>query len=248
MDEENNMTEVSENVENQPDTGENELSGELGTDFEYEGEKFNVPEQFFDKEKGRLKLGALLKSQSDLRRQIGQSAPPPEKYTFSHLDEANDALLIKALDNFGHNGKIPQDKMDRLVETLAAAGTEFKENVEKEIAGEFSRLFAGDAKKTKESVTAWVNGLIGEKVKNDPALQGAVDDISESPHAIFILNAIKDAVKTGNVSPAAAQAGGVAGIKTEEELDALVKNPKYRTDPDYRKKVEAEFRRKYGAA
>lgn len=248
MDEENNMTAAAENTDAPQVSEDTPPLEEMTGTFEYEGEKFQVPEQFFDKENGRLKLGALLKSQSDLRRQVSSNPSVPEKYTFNHLNEEKDALLIKALDAFGHSGKIPQEKMDGLIEALAAAGTEFKENVEKETAGEFSRLFAGEAKKTRESVTAWVNGLIGEKVKNDPALQNAVDDIAESPHAVFIINAIKDAVKTDNVSPSSATAGGVWGIKTEDELDAMVKNPKYRTDPDYRRKVEAEFRRKYGAA
>ncbi len=246
MTDENNLPDSTETNENTTETNENAAPADSAGEFEYDGEKFQIPDQFFDRENNKLKLGALLKSQSDLRRQIGQASQAPEKYTFGDLDEENDNLLIKALDAFGHGGKIPQDKMDELVSALSAAGAEFRENVRKEAEAEFSRLFAADAQKTTESVAAWVNGLIGDKVGDDPALRAAVDGIARDPYAVFIINAVKNAVKTGNASPSSAGTPAAGGVKSEDELDAMVRNPKYKTDPEYRKKVEAEFRRKYG--
>ena len=102
---------------------------------EFEGEKIEIPDNFWDKEHNQPNVGALAKSQNDLRRQLAEADKSPKDgmYKVNLPDELRNVVevdmkspLLGAAMAFCKANGISQEKFDELVrpyyEQIAAEG------------------------------------------------------------------------------------------------------------------------------
>ena len=215
-------------------------------EIEYNGEKYVIPEQFFDKENKALKLKALLKSQSDLRRKVGAAEKAPDAYTFDGLTE-RDQPMIDALDAYGHQNGVSQEKMNGLLELLGAAGKDYETKIREAGEAEFDRLFGEEKEERAKAAGEWIKGVVGDTFKDDPAMTGFVEAVETSPYLAALIDAVKKAVGSVRpVVPQSAAAKPVSAKKTQAELDSMIADPRYGKDPAFTEEVDKAFEASYG--
>ena len=243
---------MSEINEIETPAAENETDGTMTAteikdgEIEYNGEKYVIPEPFFDKENKKLNLKALLKSQADLRRKVGTVEKAPDAYVFDGLTE-KDQPMIDALDAFGHQNGVSQEKMNGLLSLLGAAGKDYEAKIRE--AGEFEldRLFGEERDERAKAASEWAKGIVGDTFKDDPAMTGFIDNIEKTPYVAALLDVVKKAV--GNVrqtAPASAAPKPVSAKKTQEQLDSLIADPRYGKDPAFTSEVDEAFQATFG--
>ena len=245
-------TETTETTENEMPAAENETDGTMPAtetkdwEIEYNGEKYVIPEQFFDKENKALKLKALLKSQSDLRRKVGAAEKAPDAYTFDGLTE-RDQPMIDALDAYGHQNGVSQEKMNGLLELLGAAGKDYETKIREAGEAEFDRLFGEEKEERAKAAGEWIKGVVGDTFKDDPAMTGFVEAVETSPYLAALIDAVKKAVGSVRpVVPQSAAAKPVSAKKTQAELDSMIADPRYGKDPAFTEEVDKAFEASYG--
>lgn len=251
------MTETTETTETETtETGTTETeapgtdgqtpAGAKENEIEFGGERFVIPEQFFDKEKKTVNLAALLKSQSDLRRKVGAAEKAPDAYTFDGLTE-KDQPMIDALDAFGHQNGVSQEKMNGLLELLGAAGKDYETKIREAGEAEFDRLFGEEKEERAKAAGEWIKGVVGDTFKDDPAMTGFVDAVGSSPYLAALVDAVKKAVGSVRpVVPQSAAAKPVSAKRTQEELDSMIADPRYGKDPAFTADVDKAFEAVYG--
>ncbi len=213
--------------------------------FEFDGRTYDIPEPFFDKEKKTLNLGALLKSQADLREQVSQKSTAPEKYDFGELGGDEHAALVSALDAFGRQEGLAQDRMDLLVSFLNAAGDDYMKTFNDAQIKAVNERFGDDAKERADAAEKWLKGILGDAAA-DPFVSETLNVLMKTAGGVFLADALKSGLKTPSRTAPSAQSPAAGAKKTPEELDALVADTRYKTDAAYRAKVEREFERTYG--
>ena len=242
MSETETMTTETDAATNETEAGTEQTKG---NEIEFNGEQFVIPEQFFDKEKKTVNLGALLKSQSDLRRKVGAAEKAPDAYTFEGLTE-KDQPMIDALDAFGHQNGVSQEKMNGLLELLGAAGKDYEAKIRE--AGEFelNRLFGEEKDERAKAAAEWAKGVVGDAFKDDPAMTGFIDNIQSTPYVAALLDVVKKAVgNVRQVAPASAAPKPVSAKKTQEQLDSMIADPRYGKDPAFTAEVDEAFKATY---
>lgn len=243
---------MSETNENEMPAAENETDGTMPAtetkdgEIEFNGERYVIPEPFFDKENKTLNLKALLKSQADLRRKVGTVEKAPDAYVFDGLTE-KDQPMIDALDAFGHQNGVSQEKMNGLLSLLGAAGKDYEAKIRE--AGEFEldRLFGEERDERVKAASEWAKGIVGDTFKDDPAMTGFIDNIEKTPYVAALLDVVKKAV--GNVrqtAPASAAPKPVSARKTQEQLDSMIADQRYGKDPAFTAEVDEAFRATFG--
>lgn len=248
MTETTETTETVQTEETSPEQAAEKTLAAETKDFEieYNGEKYIIPEQFFDKENNALKLKALLKSQSDLRRKVGAAEKAPDAYTFDGLTE-KDQPMIDALDAFGHQNGVSQEKMNGLLELLGAAGKDYETKIREAGEAEFDRLFGEEKEERAKAAGEWIKGVVGDTFKDDPAMTGFVDAVGSSPYLAALVDAVKKAVGSVRpVVPQSAAAKPVSAKRTQEELDGMIADPRYGKDPAFTAEVDKAFEAVYG--
>lgn len=242
---------MSETNENETPAAENETDGTTPAtetkdgEIEYNGERYVIPEPFFDKENKTLNLKALLKSQADLRRKVGTVEKAPDAYVFDGLTE-KDQPMIDALDAFGHQNGVSQEKMNGLLTLLGAAGKDYEAKIRE--AGEFEldRLFGEEREERAKAASEWAKGIVGDTFKDDPAMTGFINNIERTPYVAAIVDAIKRAV--GNVRPAVPQSAAAKPVstkKTQAQLDSMIADERYGKDPAFTEEVDRAFEAAY---
>lgn len=205
-------------------------------------EKLEVPDEFWDAEKGAPRLGALLKSRNDLRAKLGEGkAAAPETYELKVPEALGERFqadpeqpLAKAAMAFAKKHGLSQEAFDELAATYFEGEAASSLDPAAERAA-VEKALGPQAKAEMEGLGQWVSGLLGQDFAKNPGLLSAAQALASSSEGVLLLKAIKDrigekTVPSGRESPAPAV--------TEESLRALQASEAYQNgDPATRRRV-----------
>lgn len=203
----------------------------------------NVPEKFWDAQKGVVNTEALLRSYSELERMRSNppaTPPAPPAPTNNKIDTAAiDAELAQGgqlseatYQKYEAQG-VPRDMLDRYVSGLNAEVTAFKSKVFEAVGGEGSF----------DAMRSWAAANLPKaeiEAFND-ALTGSVEQALLAVHG---LKARYEA--TNGALPKLLGGGGRPGADTYNswaEVTTAMRDARYETDPAYRKTVEDKLNR-----
>jgi len=201
------------------------------------------PENFITKDKAKDEE-ALVKSWKDLRKQISQGkhkAPADGEYDISAFgDIAEDDPVRSHVMNWAKEYQVSQAALDDLVgqvvEMQVMGAKEASVNIEQE-----KKMLGPNAEARIQGMAKWGQGLVQKGVWSS-------DDFEEfkimggTARGIAALEKLRASLE-GRIPTESAP---VDGTPSKEELQQLVADPKYQTDPSYRAKVERAFQQVYG--
>lgn len=197
------------------------------------------PENFWKGEDAEPDLEAIAKSWTDLRKQISQGkhkAPADGNYDFSSFGETPDDDPVKGhVSQWAKEYGVSQLALDALVGPIVEMGGAEVERVQFDLAAE-KRALGPNADALVKGMTDWGRGLVNKGIWGK-------DDFDEFKVMGGTANGIKALMKLresyeGRIPT---QSAPVDGAPSKDELYAMVGDPKYKTDPAFRSKVERMF-------
>lgn len=208
----------------------------------------NVPEKFWDAEKGEINTEALLKSQSELEKKLG--APKDEPNDEGEQTETPDAeaAVLAAEEEYAEAGELS----DATYEALEKAGYG-KAMVDRYIAGQMALA---------EEVNRKAYAAAGDKETYDAMIEWAAENLEREAIDAFNLQVtnpetMEYAIQQmhqkyqaeADVEPdllGGENGAGASGdyFKNSKEMQAAINSPEYKTDPN----VQAEVQRKIALA
>lgn len=205
-------------------------------------EKLEVPDEFWDAEKGAPRLGALLKSRNDLRAKLGEGkAAAPETYELrvpealaGRFQADPEQPIAKAAMAFAKKHGLSQEAFDELAATYfeGQAGNTLDPAAERAAV---EKALGPDAKAEMEGLGQWVSGLLGQDFAKNPGLLSAAEALASSSEGVLLLKALKDRIGEKGV-PAARTSS--EPVLSEESLRALQASEAYQNgDPATRRRV-----------
>jgi len=198
------------------------------------------PENFWKKDNAEPDLEGIAKSWMDLRKQISQGkhkAPADGKYDVSAFGSIPEDDPVRShVVNWAQENGISQLALDSLVSKVVGMSAQKAESVQRSLAEEKAAL-GPNADVVIKGMTEWAQGLVNKGIWGK-------DDFEEFKYMGGTANGIKALMKLresyeGNRIPT--QSVPVDGAPSKDELYQMVGDPKYKTDPAYRAKVERMF-------
>lgn len=231
----------------EPENGTQEVSRFL----EKGGEKIQVPENFWDNEKNAPDTFAIMKSQMDLRKQIGEDLSPKDGTYEIHIpDSLKDKLtadpedpLFKEFCKFAKSKRMSQEEFDGITQiyykNLADNANDFdsEEYFQKE----------SDALKAKygtklDKVRTRIENFINNAGITDTAMLNELKFMQTSAAGVSLL----DYLLSFRGEPMPQETTSRAGIMTLQELRNLQSKPEYYTDPELQEKVKKGYEALFG--
>lgn len=239
------------NTTNQENTGENQERV-----FEYDGQRFEVEENFWDKEKNGVNVGALLKSQQDLRKQISAAdASPKDGYACNIPEEYKDILeaapnspLWKVATAWAKEHKISQEAFDELAkpyfDELAAPLKNRKEDLQNE-EEKLTKIYGNRVSEVKDRIKKFVKNSGLEK---DPEVVFELSLLTQTAAGVRALDTLIKNAPQGMTMIGTGSGGTEPTEYSKEQLQAMMKDPRYWRDhePNFVKVIENGFKKLYG--
>ena len=197
------------------------------------------PENFWKKDSNEPDLEGIAKSWSDLRKQISQGkhkAPTDGKYDLKAFgEEADTNPIATTLSGWAKENGLSQAAFDDLVGNLQTQAKELMSGDMVDPEAEMKQLGPkGGA--IVNGMVDWARGLVNKGVWSK-------DDFEEfkimggTARGITALMKVREAYE-GRVPT---QSAPLEGAPSKDELYQMVQDPRYKTDPGYRQKVEKMF-------
>tara|TARA_Y100001973_G_C5197090_1_gene334970 strand:+ start:676 stop:1482 length:807 start_codon:yes stop_codon:yes gene_type:complete len=209
-------------------------------DWEYPED---FPEQFKGKD-GLPDMEGLVKGYNDFRKIVSQGkhkVPKDGKYALDVLGEgANEEPLTDVLVNFAKNTGLSQQQFDSLVTDLGGAIAEMNPTSEINLDEELQSL-GNNGQQIVNSMANWGQGLVNKGVFSKEDYE-EFELAGATAGGIRMLKKIREAYEGRVPTESMPMEEGAA---SDEELHAMVADPKYQTDIGYRKKVEKLFNQRY---
>jgi hypothetical protein len=197
------------------------------------------PENFWKKDENEPDLEGIAKSWSDLRKQISQGkhkAPADGKYDLKVFgDEAETNPMATTLTGWAKENGLSQAAFDDLVGNLQTQAKELMQGDMIDPAAEMKQL-GPNGGAIVNGMVDWARGLVNKGVWSK-------DDFEEfkimggTARGITALMKVREAYE-GRVPIKSAP---LEGTLSKDELYQMVQDPKYKTDPGYRTRVEKMF-------
>jgi len=202
------------------------------------------PENFWKNDDAAPDLEGIAKSWADLRKKISQGkhkAPEDGNYDMSAFGATpdDDPLKQHVLD-WAKDYGISQSALDDLVGQVVEMGIGNAEQAEINTQEEM-KLLGPNAEARINGMVKWASNLVNKGVwsKDDFEEFKVMGGTARGIAALEKLRASYEGRIPTETTP-------VEGTPSKEELQQLVADPKYQTDPAYRKKVERAFQQVYG--
>ena len=196
------------------------------------------PENFWKKDANEPDLEGIAKSWRDLRGKISKgahNAPADGKYDLSSFGDATDNPMANTLSSWAKDNGLSQAQFDDLVGQLQTQAKEIMGNDMIDPAAELQKL-GPNGRAMVDGMVDWARGLVNKGVWN-------ADDFEEfkimggTARGLNALVKIREAYE-GRVP---IESAPLDGAPTKEELYQMVGDPRYKSDPAYRQKVERLF-------
>ena len=203
------------------------------------------PENFWKKDDSEPDLEAIAKSWTDLRKQISQGkhkAPADGNYDLAAFGSTPDDDPVKShVITWAKDYGVSQAALDSLVSKVVEMGFNNQQNISMSVEQE-KKALGPNADARINGMVKWASSLVNKGVWGK-------DDFEEfkvmggTAKGIAALEKLRSAYE-GRVPT---QSAPLDGAPSKEELYAMVGDPKYSTDPAYRKKVERMFQASFGS-
>jgi hypothetical protein len=203
------------------------------------------PENFWKKDDSSPDLEGIAKSWQDLRKQIaqGKHKPPADgKYDTSAFgDIPEDDPVRGHVMGWAKEYGISQAALDKLVGDVVAMNGEQAQQVSRTIEEERKAL-GPNADAIIKGMGDWGAGLVRKGILSK-------DDFEEfkvmggTAAGVRVFMKIRETYEGMKIP---LQSAPVEGSASKDELYAMVADPKYKTDPGYRSKVERMFASTFG--
>jgi hypothetical protein len=198
-----------------------------------------LPENFWDADKGEAKYEAMAKSWGDLRKTISQGkhkAPAEGKYdTSAWGDGAEENPMAQTLVGWAKEQGLSQAQFDDLVGKLKTQASEVMQGDMIDPAEEMKQL-GPNANAVVDGMVNWARGLVQK------GIWGA-DDFEEfkvmggTAKGLKALMKVREAYE-GRIP---IETSPIEGAPSKDELYQMVADPRYKSDPAFRQKVEKMF-------
>lgn len=203
-----------------------------------------IPDNFWNKDKNEVDLEAMSKSWSDLRKTVSKGAhkaPPEGKYDLSSFGENADNLpMVPMFKDWAAKNGVSQAAFDELAGSLTGMVNEAQGGQGQIDAAAERKSLGPNADAQINGMVSWARGLVNKGV-------WSAEDFDEfkimggTAKGLKALQKIRGAYE-GTIPTESAP---IDGMPTDQELQQMVGDPKYQTDPSYRSKVERMFAARY---
>ena len=203
-----------------------------------------LPDNFWNKEKNEADIEALSKSWSDLRKTISKGAhkaPPEGKYDLSSFgDNADNLPMVPVFKEWAAKNGVSQAAFDELAGSLTGMVAEAQGGQVQIDAAAERKSLGPNADAQINGMVSWARGLVNKGV-------WSAEDFEEfkimggTAKGLKALQKIRSAYE-GSIP---VESAPIDGMPTDQELQAMVGDPKYQSDPNYRAKVERMFAARY---
>jgi hypothetical protein len=203
------------------------------------------PENFWKKDDSEPDLEGIAKSWMDLRKQISQGkhkAPVDGKYDTAAFGAIPDTDPVKGhVLSWAKEYGVSQAALDTLVGEVVKMGGDQVDQSQRTIEQERASL-GPNADVMIKGMTDWARGLVNKGIWGK-------DDFEEFKYMGGTAKGLKALAKVreayeGTRIPT--QSMPVEGAPSKDELYQMVADPKYKSDPSYRAKVEKMFNATFG--
>ncbi len=201
-----------------------------------------LEDKFWDAKEG-VKLEELNNSYKELQKQFSMGKhKAPAEYDLSVFDgiDVESDELAKQFVSWANENKPTQEAFDKLVGTFRELADVQEEASSINIEQETAKL-GPNAQQIINGMKQWAQGLVAKGVWSESDLDefriaGATAD------GISMLSKLRryygeQAIPTATVD--------MDGMPSREELYDMVKDPQYKSDPNFRRKVEEQFSRAF---
>jgi len=203
-----------------------------------------IPDNFWNKEKNEVDLEAMSKSWSDLRKTVSKGAhkaPPEGKYDLSSFGENAEALpMVPVFKEWAAKNGVSQAAFDELAGSLTGMVAEAQGGQIQIDAAAERKSLGPNADAQINGMVSWARGLVNKGV-------WSAEDFDEfkimggTAKGLKALQKIRSAYE-GSIP---VESAPIDGMPTDQELQAMVGDPKYQSDANYRAKVERMFAARY---
>lgn len=232
--EDNNAQEEGiSHIQNEDTGGEEELAeGEI-----YERPEW-FPEKFWD-EKDGPNIENMAKSINHLEKKLGETAP--DQYDLSEVKVDPDDAVVQAVLEFGKEKQLSNKSITGLINKVIEITGGVQEEEEIDLSREREKLGV-NAQEIIQSNINWSRKLVSDGIfTNDDYRE--LEVLGGTANGQRVMQKIRGLINGKLDIPTVAIEGD---MPDKTELQAMVADPKYATDPVYRKKVEKAFEQAYG--
>jgi hypothetical protein len=204
------------------------------------------PEKFWIKDKAEPDLEGISKSYMELEKQFRSGkhkAPEGGNYDMSALGETpQDDALAKTYVSWAQKYGLSQQAFDELASQFVQMGGMQQAEAQRSMEAELAEL-GPNGRAIISSMATWGRGFMQKGVFSQ-------DDFNEFTRWGDTAKGLKALMKLregleGRV-PVETIKGQTEESMSKDDLDAMVADPKYKTDAGYRQKVERMFEKFYG--
>jgi hypothetical protein len=202
------------------------------------------PENFWKKEDNEPDLEAIAKSWTDMRKIVSQGkhkAPADGKYDTSAFGDSFDqSPLATPVLEWAKDHGISQAAFDALVTRVNDVASEIAPAGEQIDPAAEMKALGPNAQAVVNGMVNWARSLVNKGV-------WGAEDFEEfrimggTAKGLKALMKVREAYE-GRIP---VESAPIEGAASDEELQQMVGDPKYLTDPAYRKKVERLFAQRY---
>ncbi len=259
MDEEKNVTEDQEVKEEQPqglmaeeaktmeseDTNEEGINTHqdenIGAEEEGEGEIYERPDWFPEKfwhEKDGPNIENMAKSLNSLEKKLGETAP--SSYDVSELAVDPEDPVVKTFLEFGKEKQLSQKSVTGLINKVLELTGGMEQEAELDVQKEKEKI-GPNAPEIIQSNIRWNEKLLKDGIFNQDDYN-EIEMLGGTAEGIRVIQKLRGMIGEQEIPTIS-----IPGSRPDKaELQAMVADPKYATDPVYRKKVEKAFQEAYG--
>ena len=203
------------------------------------------PENFWNKDKNEPDMEGMAKSWKDLRKMVSKGAhkaPPEGKYDLSAFGENADQMpMVPMFKDWAAKNGVSQAAFDELATQIMDGASNVMGTPDVDLEAE-RRALGPNANAIINGMVDWARGLVNKGV-------WSAEDFDEfkimggTAKGIKALSKLRETYE-GTKIPA--NSVPVDGAPSKDDLYQMVNDPKYKTDPAYRQKVERMFQQTFG--
>jgi len=201
-----------------------------------------IEDKFWDPKSG-AKIEELSHSYKELQKQFSMGKhKAPSEYDLSVMEDVdieNDVLAKEFLD-WAKENKPTQGAFDKLVNTFKTLSQQ-QEQEESINPDEEAKALGPNADQIISGIKTWGQGLVAKGVWSDQDFE-EFKVFAATANGINALNKVRKYYGEQTIPTAPVDVDGAA---SKQELYEMVADPKYKSDPAFRRKVEEQFARAF---
>ena len=213
----------------------------IGAEEEGEGEIYERPDWFPEKfwhEKDGTNIENMAKSLNSVEKKLGETAP--SSYDISELAVDPEDPVVKTFLEFGKEKQLSQKSVTGLINKVLELTGGMEQEAELDVQKEKEKI-GPNAPEIIQSNIRWNEKLLKDGIFNQEDYN-EIEMLGGTAEGIRVIQKLRGMIGEQEIPTIS-----IPGSRPDKaELQAMVADPKYATDPVYRKKVEKAFQEAYG--